>query len=130
MAMKRNVIDEFYLSEVKESASATVHGIVTELSPLKKSKKDDKIHYFNGHLSDGKTSLRLVSFEPSLRQAMNNSLSSQDAIAVVGCQIRPGRSGVSEVLLNKETKIEESPKNAISLHSNDQRSQPQFSSIS
>ena len=38
MACKRK-LEEFDVSEVKECENAVAHGVVTELSPLKKSKK-------------------------------------------------------------------------------------------
>jgi hypothetical protein len=44
MACKRKV-DDFDASEVKESKNAVVHGVMTELSPAKKSRKNDSIRY-------------------------------------------------------------------------------------
>ena len=47
--------------------NAKVHGVVTELSPVKLSRKNQK--YFSGKITDGKKSLY---FEPSLHGAMEN----------------------------------------------------------
>ena len=73
MAMKRK-LEEFDVSKVKINDGTIVHGVVTDLSPMKKSKKDESRKYFSAQVSDGKKCLRVTSFEPSLRQAMNNSL--------------------------------------------------------
>ena len=107
MATKRKM-EEFDLCEIKESGSAIVHSVVTELSPIKKSKKDDKLKYFSGQLSDGKKCMHVISFEPCLRQPMNDS--KKEAISVVDCQVRPGRSGGSEIILGQLTKVQPSPK--------------------
>lgn len=124
MSRKRSV-EDFKVSELEEcDGQATVHGMVTELSPLKRSKKDDSVRYFFGTMSDGKSSVRVISFEPSLRSAMDLSMSKNDPISVVLCE---GRSGDKELLLNRSTKIESSPmkfgevkkKDAIVLEMND-----------
>ena len=44
--MKRK-LEEFDLCNLKECRSAIVHGVVTELSPVKRSKRDD-VKYFRG----------------------------------------------------------------------------------
>ena len=41
---------------------------------------------------------------------MNDSLTKKEAISVVGCQVRCGRSGGSEVILRQLTKVQPSPK--------------------
>ena len=45
MTTKRKV-EEFDVCDIKESGSTIVHGGVTELSPMKKSKKDEKLEVF------------------------------------------------------------------------------------
>ena len=51
--------------------NAKVHGVVTELSPVKLSRKNQK--YFSGKRTDGKKTIRVLSFEPSLHGAMEKS---------------------------------------------------------
>lgn len=109
MATKRK-LDEFDVCDIKEGGSVIVHGVVAELSPIKKSKKDEKVKYFSGQLSDGKKCVHVISFEPSLRQPMNDSLTKKDAISIVDCQVRCGRSGGSEIVLGKVTKAQPLPK--------------------
>lgn len=107
--MKRK-LEEFDVCDVKESGSAIVHGVVMELSLVKKSERDDKVKYFNGQISDRKSCVRVVSFETSLQQAMSDSLEKKDAVSQVGCKVRSGCDGGSEVVLGKGTKVEHSPR--------------------
>ena len=57
------------VSDVKASTSSgTVHGVfVGELSPVKTSSKNRAVKYFDGRFSEGKKTVRLVSFDPNLR---------------------------------------------------------------
>lgn len=107
MAMKRK-LEEFNLCDLKECRSAIIHGVVTELSPVKRSKRDDNVKYFSGQLCDGKISVRVVSFEPCLKQAMYDSM--EDSVSLVGCQVRSGVHGGSEIVMSKMTKVERSPR--------------------
>lgn len=75
---------------------------------MKISKKDEKVKYFLGQLSDGKSYMyvRVVSFQPSLRRAMSNSLSKNETISVVGCQVRERRDGELEIRMNEGTQVQ------------------------
>ena len=56
------------------SSSGTVHGVlVCEVSPIKTSRKRNDIKYFEGQFSDGKKTVRLVSFEPKLRGQLDEA---------------------------------------------------------
>ena len=55
MGTKRKV-EEFDVCDI-------VHGVVTELSPIKKSKKEEKLKYFSDQLSDEKKCVCVISFE-------------------------------------------------------------------
>ena len=47
---------------------ATVHGVVTELSPRQSfARKNSTSKYFSGSVSDDKQDIRLVSLSPKLR---------------------------------------------------------------
>ena len=49
--------EELDISEITEScSSATVHGMVSDVSPVKSSRKNADIKYFDCRLSDGKKS--------------------------------------------------------------------------
>ena len=77
---------------MKESDGTIVHGVVPTLSPMKKSKEDKNVKYFDSQLSVNKC-LHVISFEPLLRQARNNSLTNKDPVCFVDCQVR-GQHGV------------------------------------
>ena len=47
-------LEEWDVSDAKQSSNAIVHGVITQLSPIKRSKRDENKQSFNGQLSDGK----------------------------------------------------------------------------
>ena len=68
-----------------------VHGVVTELSPEKKSKKDERRKYFCSGMSDGKSCLQVVSSEPSSRSIiyLYLLLYKKEAIYICGLSSSP-----------------------------------------
>ena len=66
---KRKEFDAFQVKQCTKKA--IVHG------PVKKSERDEKGKYFDGHLADNKGYVRVVSFHPSLGQVMHDSLAKQ-----------------------------------------------------
>ena len=94
---KRNIsaVDrEIEVSEANDvEENVTIHGVVTELSPIKTSKKNSTVKYFMGMLSDGRKSLRMVSFDPKLRPRFNESFEGSNAIAVKECQVKRASYG-------------------------------------
>ena len=62
-----------------------VHDIVTQMSPVKVSKRNSSIRYFDGKISDGQKSIRLASFDPGLRAALELARTS---VAFRNCQIK------------------------------------------
>lgn len=72
MGMKRSLEQdesEFKVSHMHVSKSAKIHGVMTSISPMKKSKKD-KTKYFDGKLSDGKSSARFVCFNAKMHERL------------------------------------------------------------
>ena len=56
------------------SSSGTMHGVlVGEVSPIKTSRKRNNVKYFEGQCSDGKKTVRLVTFEPKLRGQLDEA---------------------------------------------------------
>ena len=51
---KTGVKREWDASEIETSDVACVHGIVTSLSPVMKSRENNTVQYFHGELRDGK----------------------------------------------------------------------------
>ena len=86
MAGVKRKLEVFQLSEVActECTNTIVHGIVTELSPVKRSKKDQNRKYFSDTLClTAKVVSKLYQFEPSLRSAMDDSMCKNLAISIV-----------------------------------------------
>ena len=55
--------------------------------------------------------MRVVSFEPSLQVAMDESMCKKEAIPIVDCQLRRGLGGESEVFrMSSVSKVQPSPK--------------------
>ena len=89
MAKRKRESDDVEVSEVESaSARATVHGIITELSPVKSSRKNESIKYFNAKISDGKKSMRVVSYSPGIRNDLEESRVNTAPISLVNCQIK------------------------------------------
>ena len=73
MAAKRK-LEEFDVSNTKQSPNVIVYGVVTSLSPIKKSKKSENVEFFSGISSDGNGCKRLISFVPKLRAPLDESM--------------------------------------------------------
>ena len=87
------------ISEVCESQGATVHGMVVgELSPVKDSRGKAGVRYFEGQLSDGKKTVRMVSFEPKLRSDLDRLRKSGEGVALVNCCIKRSKMSGGETL--------------------------------
>ena len=78
-----------------------------EVCPLKRSKKDAKVRYFSGQLSHEKGCVRLISFEPSLRDHLYSGVSRKksggllkinggcvDDAACIACRFVGGSGGI------------------------------------
>ena len=57
--------NEWDVSNIGESSGACVHGVITRVSPIKDSTRNPKLKYFNANMTDGKKSIRPVSFDTS-----------------------------------------------------------------
>ena len=99
------------MSEIAESGGAAVHGVVMNLSPVKESKKNTSVQYFHGTISDGRKSVRVVSFDPPLRLSLQLSRTKRSSVAVVNCQVKTGRGDSNvEIMATNRTKVEDSPR--------------------
>ena len=55
------------VSQLQECSCGTIHGtFVWDVSPIKTSRKHADVKYFNGWISDGEATARVVSFMPKL----------------------------------------------------------------
>ena len=81
--------EECDVSDVsKPSPNAKIHGIITCISPMKKSKTCD---FFDGEISDGKSSIRLFGFDSSVRKQL--FLNRQSPVSISNCEVKNSRRG-------------------------------------
>ena len=117
--MAKRKFDEWDVSDIEESQGAAVHGVITNLSPVKVSRRNAKVHYFDGKISDGRKSVRLVAFDPSLRSAMESSRSKGSSVRLVNCLVKAGGGssgkveGVVEIMATSRSKVEISPRKFV-----------------
>ena len=109
MARKRPHDDPQTLNDVESPlASATVHGVITSLSPIKKGRS---ANYFDATLSDDTAKLRLVGFNASQQKTIKEFMNSKTSIQFSDCQIKQARRGSKmEVMLKGSTQVKVSPK--------------------
>lgn len=88
--------------------SASIHGVLTSVSPVNKGRKQN---YFEGKLSDGSSKLRFVGFDVKQQKTMSDMLTRKRAIEINNCEIKPSRRGDKmEILLKSASQINESEK--------------------
>ncbi len=115
MAGKKRSLEEVDVSEIDcGHQEVTVHGVITELSPVKVSRKNEQVKYFGGKLSDGKKTMRVVSFAPALRNPLEKARVEGTPIALVNCQVKESpvqfqSGGKFEILASTRSKVERSP---------------------
>ena len=94
------------VSEIKSSTSkcATVHGVVVgELSPVKTSSKNSAMKYFDGRFGDGTKTVRLVSFDSTLRSKLEDTMKAGGGVALQNCMIKR-KAGSDEFELHVNNK--------------------------
>ena len=110
MAAKRKLEFEDYSQVKEEVGNADIHGVVTSLSPLKKSKKGN--NYYHGQLCDGKQSLRFIGFASNHQKILEEFVDDRKCVEIRNCQIKKSNrnSEKLEVLVKGGTKIYPSAK--------------------
>ena len=104
---KKRKEDTWDVSNIEESFAATVSGLITQVSPIKNSKKNANVRYFNGRISDGKQTARIICFDPSLHQTVDQALKNRSSISFVNCQVKPNVFDKQlEVVATTRTKVE------------------------
>ena len=66
----------------------TIRGVVTEVSPVKESRKNPNTKYFTGKISDGKKTMRAISFDPKLRNKLDDYCKTGTSLALTECEIK------------------------------------------
>ena len=109
MAAKRSR-DVAGLDEIGDEpiSSANVHVVVTALSPLKQGRKSV---YFDGVVSDGSTSRRVVAFSEKQLKTLKGFKESKMPAELQDCQVKHGVHGEEmEIVIKKGSKIRPSEK--------------------
>ena len=107
---RKRQIDEWDGSEIVKSTAASVHGVVSHLSPVKDS-ANKKTNWFDGRLTYGKKSVRLVSFDPSLRATFDAAKHEKKPVNINNCIVKHGRhAGQLEILATSKSTIQISPR--------------------
>jgi len=83
---------------------------VGNVSPIKVSRKCPDRIYFEANLSDGQKTIRMVSFGPNLRKAVEEAHKEKREVAVTKCCVKRGLGDAFEILANERTSIVSSPK--------------------
>ena len=76
-------MDSINISDLVPSTSTNVEGVfVGDLSPIKTSRKNPNVKYFEGQLSDGSKTVRFVSFKPKLHSKINEAREDLHGVSV------------------------------------------------
>ena len=103
---------KFELEEVdsleEPVSTASLHAVVSSLSPVKKGRNSD---YFEGTVTDGKSTVRLVGYKRSQQSKIKRFMDKQQPILLDYCEIEKARCGQRmEIMLKVSTAITSSPK--------------------
>ena len=109
MARKRTIEEVEKLQDLdKPLKNASVHGLVTSLSPIKKGRT---CSYFDGTLTDGSDKIRFVGFGGSQQRKMSDYKERSLTINLDDCEVKPARRGSKmEIMLKGSTTLTNSPK--------------------
>ena len=103
---------ELSLNGLQATGSASIHGVCSSISPVKKGQKSD---YFDAQLSDGTSNVRIVGFRKSQQVKMKQHFENNTPLHLDNCEVKVGKRGEQlEVLLKGSTSINASPKKLVS----------------
>ena len=77
---------EFDVSDMHVAKHAKVHGVMTEISPMKESRKGSK--YSNGTISDGKTSACFVCFDKKMYEKLSSISAIKKSLVASNCEVK------------------------------------------
>lgn len=106
------------VSEIDEPiVRATVCGVVVELSPVKLSQKNPANKYFNGKLSDGKKTVKMVAFDVKLHQKLEKARQECLSVEISNCNIKEASriSPEYEIFLNSYSQVTFTPAKKFTL---------------
>ncbi len=110
---RKRKCDEMEVSEISHRTPSTIHGVfVGEVSPVKCGRRNPAVKYFEGHMTDGKKTVQVVSFEPTLKAEVEKARKSTEGVALTNCLVQeskqPGKD--FEIKATSETTVAKSPK--------------------
>ena len=89
-------------------STASLHAVLSSLSPVKKGRNSD---YFEGTVTDGKSTVRLVRFKRSQQSKIQRFMDKQQPILLDDCEINKAGCGPRmEIMLKVSTTITSSQK--------------------
>ena len=89
---------------------AKLHGVITNLSPMKSS-ASGKNSYFEGHLADETSSLRVVGFDILKQQKLSEHQGEEDTVMLEDCEVKKACFGDGlEVVITQSTSVIPSPR--------------------
>ena len=105
MAAKRKLQFSDYSEVNSEASNVDIHGVVTSLSPVKKSRAGS--NYYISQVCDGKQKLRFVGFSTTQQKQLTEMKEKKQSIELQNCQIKKSirDSDKLEILLKGATKI-------------------------
>ena len=111
----KRTLEEFAdVSEVVHtSPSAKIHGVVSSLSPMKKS-KTSSCSSFDGEVTDGKAKMRVFRFDSGVWRKLSEFEGSKNAVAIKECEVKRVRKGEQlAIMVIKRTEVEKSEMFAV-----------------
>ena len=111
-AGSKRELREYDVSGLNEEVkAAVVHGRVLAVSPIKCSRKNDKMKYFDCSLTDGNDTCRLVSFDPHIRPELEDCMEKGQSVSLSNCEIKRANGGMGlEIVLSEKSRVTHSPK--------------------
>jgi len=102
------------VSQLQECSYGTTHGtFVGDVSPIKSSQKRADVKYFDGWISDGEATARVVSFMPKLREDVERARNTKKAIAITNCIVQRSKmEGCKnlEIVVGSHSSVQKSSK--------------------
>ena len=98
---------------------AIVRGVITELSPIRDSRSATPVKYFNGKITDGRKTIRLVSFGPKheLHEGMLKARAEGSFVEITNCQVKESSINSSlpvyEIILSPRRRLRQALQSLI-----------------
>ena len=110
MATKRKLCEEFNsLTQLEEVDNAKVHGLLVNVSPMRRGRKNTTREYFEAQLVEGEEAIRVVGFQRSQMEELKEW--EDKRVSQESCQVKHGKiSEKLEIYMNSTSSVGGSPK--------------------